>query len=83
MMYAAMTVSVHDHIHFRCSGHTWIRICAIDTIPGKIVHAAALNLRIKLFVQCCLHSLNAFVNFKLLFFRQFIVMVAFNFSTKL
>ena len=32
-----------NHVHFRCTSHTWISICTINAIPRKLIHSTTLN----------------------------------------
>ena len=83
VMYTAMSIAVHNHIHLRGSCHSRVSIRSINTIMRQIIHTTAFDLCIQLFIQLYLHCFNARVNSELLLFGESIIAVAFKFSTQL
>ena len=56
VIHAAMSVTMHDHIHLGSASHAGIGVGTIDAVVGKMIHAAAGFLGIKLTVQRSLHG---------------------------
>ena len=77
MMYTAVTITVHNHIHFGRSSHTRICVRSINTIPGELIHSSSFDRCIEFGIQCRLHLINFVADFYLFFFRLSVKVISF------